>query len=115
MGDIYIIDIANMVIDEATKRFGIMWKVNQDYHNAFKRYVDDIEKLSAEFYAESVAVEVDDINMTISVSIEASDFTTESKNHVLYSLMKHTISTSFYASEDGNAVIELVFPSIWEQ
>jgi hypothetical protein len=109
-------DIAEMVIDEATKQFFPIWIVNEEKKETFKQYCEALDSISDEFYGEAFDVDVDDAKMAISIKLFCSEFTIEDKSHPFYALAKKSLSMSFaYEKEDRNMSVEFVFPSIWDK
>ena len=107
-------DVAEMVIDEATKQFFPIWTVNKEKKEIFKQYCDVLDSISEEFDGEAFEVDIDNAKMTISVKLFCNEFTIENKSHPLYMLAKRALSMSFaYEKEDRNMSMEFVFPSIW--
>lgn len=105
-------DAASIVIEEANERLSPLWKADEERLNIFKQYCEAIDLLSDEFDGESFEVEVDEITMEISITLECDEIVIESKTHELYDLVKRAIRCSFSASND-NLLVRFVFPSIW--
>ena len=108
-------DVAEMVLDEASKQFAPLFRENAERKQILKSYCEVIDSLAEEFNAESFDVEVDDIKMTISIKMECPDITITSENHPLYELAGHAVSVHFSNNESDLMVVEFVFPSIWEK
>lgn len=108
-------DIVSMVVEEATNRFSPLWEINKERYDILRQYCDVLDSLVTEFNGESFEVEVDDINMTIAITMECNEITIESKNHMYYSLAQRTTSFGFSVSDDGLLCAKFVFPSIWEK
>lgn len=108
-------DTVSMVIDEATSRFAPLWKENRESKRILAQYCRVIDDLVNEFDGESLEVDVDEIQMTISIKIECQDITLESQKHKYYGLASRAVSFGFSVSNNGNLVVEFVFPSIWER
>lgn len=109
-------DIAEMVIDEATKQFSPIWIEDEEKKKTFKQYCDALDSISEEFDGEAFEVDVDDVKMTISVKFFCSEFTIEDESHPFYALAKRALSMSFaYEKEGRNMSVEFVFPSIWNK
>lgn len=115
MSFIKCFDVASMVIDDATERFSPLWKPNSERLDIFKEYCDAIDKLSKEFDGESFEVEVDEISLEITVSLECDEVIIESSNHILYELAKRTVKYGFSVSDEGNLLVKFVFPSLWDR
>ena len=108
-------DVAEMVLDEASKQFAPLFRENGERKQILKSYCEVIDSLAEEFNAESFDVEVDDIKTTVSIKMECQDITITSEQHPLYELAGHAMDVRFSHSEDDLMVVEFVFPSIWEK
>lgn len=108
-------DAASIVIEDANERFSPLWKTNEERLNIFKRYCEAIDLLSDEFDGESFEIEVDEITMGISVTLECDEIVIESKEHILYELAKGAVRCGFSATGEGTLLVRFVFPSIWNK
>jgi len=108
-------DVVSMVTEEVTSQFAPIWKVNKESERILKQYCSVLDSISDEFGGISFEVDVDDIKMTISIKMECSDMVLESQTHKYYELAQRAISFGFSQSEEGNLLVEFVFPSIWEK
>lgn len=108
-------DVVSMVVDEATDQFSPLWKINKERYGILKQYCDVLDSLVEEFDGESFDVEVDDIDMTIAITMECHEITIESQNHKYYSLAQRAIAFGFSVSNNGLLCAKFVFPSIWEK
>lgn len=108
-------DTASMVIDDATERFGPMWKINGERLDVLKQYCDAIDLLSEEFGGKSFEIEVDEITMEITITLECDEIVIESPEHLLYELAKRTVRYGFSVSEEGNLLVKFVFQNLWEK
>lgn len=108
-------DVVSMVVDEATAQFSPLWKINNDKYRVLKQYCGVLDSLATEFNGESFDVEVDDIAMTIAITMECHDVTIESKNHKYYSLAQCALAFGFSVSDEGLLCMKFVFPSVWDK
>lgn len=108
-------DAASMVIEDANERFAPLWKVDAEKLNVFKQYCEAIDLLAEEFDGESYEVEVDEITMEITVTLECGEVVVKSKDHVLYELAKRAVRYGFSAAGGDNLLVKFVFPSIWDK
>ena len=108
-------DIANMVIEDANDRFNPLWKINTERLDIFKSYCEAIDTLAKEFNGESYEIEVDEISMEVSIALECEEIIIETDNHILYELAKRAVRYGFSASDDGNLIVKLVFPCLWDK
>jgi hypothetical protein len=106
-------DVVSMVVEEATDRFSPLWKVDNDNYSILRQYCSAIDSISNEFDGESFEVSIDEINMTISITLECSDIVVDTTNCRFCELLKRAISTSFSTSKEGNLNLTFKFPSIW--
>lgn len=106
-------DVVSMVVEEATKQFEPLWKLNKESNKILEQYCSVIDSLAEEFGGESYDVSVDDIAMTITIIMECEDITIESKTHKFYSLAQRSKALGFSISENGNLNMKFVFPSVW--
>lgn len=116
MGVIKCFDVVSLVVNEATKQFSPLWKIDEGKLDVLKHYCSVIDKLVEEYDGESFEVDVDDIKMTVCISSTFEDITVQERNQKLSELIKRASSVSFRPSEDSDGVtVDLVFPSIWER
>ena len=108
-------DIVDSVIQEADDQFGVLFKINTEKYDILKQYCDIIDLINKEFDVEYIHVSVDEIQMTITVSIGCCDITIESNDHVIYELFKRAVSLEFSVDDDGLLRTSFTFPSIWER
>lgn len=108
-------DVVSMVVEEATERFSPSWRVNQKSYDILRQYCEVLDFLAKEFDGESFDVEVDEIKMTVAISMECHDMVIESQDHKYFSLAKRALSFGFSVSENGLLCMKFVFPSVWER
>ena len=108
-------DVAEMVIDEANKQFAHLFKVNEDHYEILKHYCEYIDLLAKEHNGAGYEVEVDDIEMTVSIGIQCSELMVSERINLLCELAKRTVSFGFTNSDDGKFLVKFIFPSIWER
>lgn len=108
-------DIVSMVVDETTSQFAPLWKINKEKYRILEQYCGALDSIAEEFDGESFDVEVDDIAMTITITMECQEIIIESQNHKYYSLAQRAIAFGFSVSEDGLLCAKFVFPSIWDK
>ena len=109
-------DVVNMVVEEASDRFKPLWKVDKEKLDILHEYCDAIDGILKEFSGDSVDVDVDEIKMTISITIECEDLTIESKEHQFHQLVERAIKFGFSKSPEREAMcVNFVFPSVWDK
>lgn len=106
-------DVVSMVVEEATRQFSPLWKLDRESNKILEQYCSVIDSLANDFGGESFDVTIDDIAMTITIVMECEDMTIESKNHKFYDLARRSKAFGFSVSEDGNLNVKFVFPSVW--
>lgn len=81
-----------------------------------KTCCDDIDTLASLVNADSLGVEIDDVEMTITINIECDEIVMESRQHKLYEIAGKAAEVKFAVSqEDQNKLlICFVFPGIWK-
>lgn len=115
MADIKCFDIAELVLDEATERFAPLLQESAEKKQVFRQYCDAMDQLAAEFGGQSFEIEVDELSMAISVTMECGEITIYEKRHLLYQLAERAESVTFRHGEGDNVAVRLVFPPIWER
>ena len=108
-------DVVSMVVDEATRQFEPLWEVNEEKHKILEQYCSALDELAEEFDGESFEVDVDDIKMTISITMECADMTIKSSSHKFYALVQRASALQFFVSEEGLLGVRFIFPSIWDK
>lgn len=108
-------DAVEMVVEEANKQFSPIWEMNKDNYQILKQYCDVIDKLSKEYEGESYEVEIDDIIMTISITMDCLDMIVDKTNKDFLQIAERAISIGFSTNDDGMLSIKFVFPSLWER
>lgn len=115
MNFIKCFDVVSMVVEEATKQFAPIWKIDNKKYEILAGYCNGIDELIEEFDGESCEAEVDEIEMYVSISVECLDFTAQTKTHIFYRLLQRAIEVSFSTSENGLLKIKFVFPELWSR
>lgn len=108
-------DVLSMVVTEATNQFSPIWKLDEEKYRILEQYCQVIDDLADEFDGVSYDVEIDDIAMTIAITLECQDMNIQTQSHKYYTLAQRAISFGFSVSNDGNLNMRLVFPSVWER
>ena len=108
-------DVVSMVVEEATKQFAPLWKLDKECNRILEQYCSVIDSLAEEFGGESFDVTVDDIAMTITIVMECEDITILSPAHHFYKLAERSVELGFSVSENGRLNVRFVFPSVWEK
>jgi hypothetical protein len=115
MGKIKCFDIAEMVIDEATKQFKHLAILDNDRVDILKDYCDAIDNLSDEFDGTEINVSVDSINGFVIITLTCEEIIIERISHMFYELVERTVSLKFYETNNGKLNVEFTFPSLWKK
>lgn len=109
-------DVVSMVVDEASKQFGsIIWELNKEKYDVLKNYCEAIDKLSDSFDGVSFEAEVDEINMTIKITLECAEAIVDSPNHIYYKLLERSKSFGISVTDNNTINLSFVFPSLWDK
>lgn len=108
-------DIVSEVVDEATSQFAPLWKQNKESMRILEQYCSVLDSIAEDFRGEAFEVEVDDIAMTIAVTMECPDIIIESATHKFFTIAQRAKAVGFSVSENGNLNIKFIFPSVWER
>lgn len=109
-------DVVNMVVEEGSNQFKPLWKVDQEKLDILHEYCDAIDGILKEFDGDSIDVDIDDIKMTICITIECEDLTIESKEHQFHQLVERAIEFGFEKSKEREVMcVKFVFPSVWDK
>ena len=109
------VSIISMVVEEATRQFSPLWKLNERNFLVFKEYCKAIDNLSDEFDGTSFSVDIDEIKMTTKVTLTVPDLAIGDTNHLFYKLVKTAQTIRFSVSENNELNIEFTYPSLWER
>lgn len=108
-------DAVSMVVEEANNQFSPLWKLDKEKYRILEQYCQVIDALSDEFEGVSYDVEIDDIAMTIAITLECKDISIQQQSHKYYALAQRAIVFGFSTSEDNNLNVRFVFPSVWNK
>ena len=114
-GSVKCFDIVSMVVDEATSQFAPIWKIDNKKYKILEQYCGLMDSIAEEFDGVSFDVEVDDVLMTTTISMECDEITIESQNWSFNKLASGAISFGFSVSEDGLLDVKFIFPSVWDK
>lgn len=107
-------DVVNMVVEEASEQFKPIWKIDNEKLDILHEYCDAIDEILKEFDGDSIDVDIDEIKMTVSITIECEDLTIESKEHQFHQLVERAVRFGFSKSKEREAMcVNFVFPSVW--
>ena len=109
-------DVVQMVVDEASNQFAPLWKVNEEKLNELKEKCADVDSMILDFGGEGIEVEVDDIKLTISITVSCCDGVIVEGGIVFLRVVNDALSVGFTKSKDGEGVdVTRVFPGIWDK
>ena len=107
-------DVAEMVIEEATKQFSPLWSLNAENFDIFKQYCFAIDYFIEEIESNGIEISVDEIRMTVSVVVFCKNATLL-KNSKFFLLAERTLHVSVSLDENNDLKFEFVFPSLWDK
>lgn len=107
-------DVAEMVIEEATKQFGPLWSLNAENFDIFKQYCFAIDSFIEEIESNGIEISVDDTVMTISVVVFCKNATLL-KSSKFFLLAERASRISVSLDENNDLKFEFVFPSLWDK
>lgn len=107
-------DVVSMVVEEATSQFAPIFKLNNESYKILEQYCSAIDALATEFGGESFEVDIDDIAMTITITMVCEDMTIESSTHKFFQLAQRATAIGFTVS-DGKLGVKFTFPSVWSK
>lgn len=108
-------DIAEMVIEEATRQFKFHWVVPSEKRDTLKKDCELIDQLASEFDCESAEVDVDNETLDIRISVVCPDMVMEyGRTHPFFTIIQHTASFGFSTTNDSLKV-DFVFAGLWEK
>lgn len=108
-------DVVSAVAEEATKLFAPIWILNTEKYSEFEQVCEKIDILIKEFECTSLEVEVDEIKMTISISLECESITIKTKGNWFYDIIPNAVALKFTCINDNSMKAEIVFPSVWKR
>lgn len=108
-------DIAKMIIDESTNKFGNIYELNDDKIKEIKFCCEIIDSLYEEFEGESYTVEVDEETMNVVMTLECGEIVITSLTHDFYEFLESVEKCIFSAGENDRLYIKFLFSSVWEQ
>lgn len=106
-------NVAKEVIDEANIRFSPSLVIDEERICIFEEYCNAIDILVNEYDGESLEVEVNESDLTISIRIECMSMEVNKSSHVYYDLIQRAVKFGFKNAGNGNIIIEFSFPSLW--
>lgn len=116
MSKIKCFDVVESVVDEATERFAPTFVENSKNKSILKSYCEALDSIIEEISGTSIEVEVDEIKMSITVSIGCNEIIVYPESELFYKITERATAVGFRISEDPDSiVIDFVFPSIWER
>lgn len=116
MGFVKCYDIAKMVIDEATKRFGTGYCVNDVNVSSLKARCELVDRLAKRFNGTSYEVDVDEENTDITISLTCDEFEIGNPKDDFYKITAQAKQVNIKpCSPDSSQVqLDFVFDGIWE-
>ena len=107
-------EVVSSVVEEGTSQFAPLWKINDENFRILETYCEVFDSLASEFGGVAFEVEVDDIKMTVGISLICEELIILSQSHNFYRLVQKSNSFDFSTSEEY-LVARFEFPSVWEK
>lgn len=108
-------EVVDSVVCMANERFGKLWEVNQNCYEILHIQCNTIDSILEEFGGTTIEVGIDEIRMTISITIECEDVTLKFKMYKFYKFMEVALSITVFDAKNGIVKTEFIFPSIWDR
>ena len=108
-------DAAEMVLDEATQRFAPLFRENRENKLILRQYCDALDLLAEEFDGVSFEIDVDEITMEITLTMECGEIELSSAKHRLFQLAALSKKFSIRHGEGDTLALAFTFSPIWER
>lgn len=115
MSFIKCFDVVSMVCEEATKKMSSHYKLNERYLKLLENCCEGIDLISDDTGGTSYIAFVNEVNNTISITLECEYMPVNDKDHPFVLIIKKAVSFGFSISQNGKLNINFVFPSIWDK
>lgn len=106
--------VADMVLEEVTKRFSPALRENKKAAAVLRECCGQMDALASEWGAEACRVEVNE-DLSISVNLECPDAVVEQRTGVFYKIAGVAEWVRFSQEKRDGLSVEFVFPGIWER
>lgn len=115
MGFVKCYDVAKMVIDEATKRFGIGYCVSDESEDSLISNCRMIDILAERFDGESYEVNVDEETTDITITLVCNEFEVGDSSDEFYRITEQAKQVIIKPCDPNSSQIQLdfVFDGIW--
>lgn len=114
MKNVKCFDVTNMVIEEANARFFPLYTPNSECVKVLQQYCKAIDLLAINFDGEFYEVEVDEIKMTVKITLGCHQISITNTPHLLLQLVQRSKLFRTCFSTDGLIHIEFTFPCLWK-
>lgn len=108
-------DVTEMVVEEATKQFGSLFKVDTKKESVLKDLCEMIDSMAEKFGGISYEVEVDDETTEITISLVCNEFETDKEISEFHKVSACANKVVFKAADSEHLQIDFVFGGIWER
>ncbi len=115
MGFIKCFDVVSEVVKEACKQFSPLWCLEEENYEILKDYCGAIDILSSENNGTMYEVEIDDIKMTVKISLGCGSMVVPNKKGLFTGLAKRAIEVAFEPIDSESLKITFEFPSLWRR
>lgn len=109
-------DVVSAVIDGRHTDLQERFHINEEYLDILREYCDIIDVMISNHDGSEITADILEENNNISITVELSDFTYETKfkPRSYLDLMERAVSMKFTNRGSERLGVEFVFPSVWE-
>lgn len=104
-------DMAEMVIEEASNRFGK--SVSEESKSRLKNVCSLIDDLISEYDCESTEFAVNEDTTDLEISLECPDMTIENDSSETFLNVIKEMAEIFFSASDGNLKVNLLMRGLW--
>ena len=108
-------DIMKMVLETANERFCPRFLPVEERMEILEQYCGEIDKVMEEGDCEEITCDVDEIDLTLHISIHLESIQSCVPNSPLQKLMSRALFVDMKNDGDEHVAIHFVFPSVWEK
>ncbi len=116
------VSVTASLLDEATQRFAPLFVENAEYRDILLDYCSAFDTIIGGLECTSFTVDVDEDDMTVSISLEIAyteivneGVVVELKDKLFAALMERAVSLEFSKGGGDTSIVKFTFPSIWER
>lgn len=113
MGHMKCYDHVIEVINDAIEQYGSAFELRVEKEKWLWHLCEELDKLIEEFECEAFEVEIDDIKMRLTLSIECSDIILESREHSFFDFVLKLSSFKFSKADEDVLRTEFFIDNLW--